>query len=160
MEEPEHWLVDGFNVLHVALLHGRERGRWWRAEARNQLLSRIQRFEGPGEVCVVFDGPRPEAENSDPGPEAEDSDPGPEAENSDPELASPLPATVPRVVFAPSADDWLLAEIRKYPNPEQLVVVTADRRLADRARHRGAQIHSPRDFLTRCPVDGRLPPTS
>ncbi|MCP5058478.1 MAG: hypothetical protein GY937_17385 [bacterium] len=132
MEEPEHWLVDGFNVLHVALLHGRERGRWWRAEARNQLLSRIRRFEGAGEVCVVFDGPRPE---------------------TGPESAEPPAAAVPRIVFAPSADDWLLAEIRKHPDPAQLAVVTADRRLADRARHHGAQIRSPRDFLARCPAD-------
>ncbi|MBW2240633.1 MAG: NYN domain-containing protein [Deltaproteobacteria bacterium] len=144
MEEPEHWLVDGFNVLHVALLHGRERGRWWRAEARDQLLSRIQRFEGPGKVCVVFDGPRPE------------TDPEPPATGVSPELP---PAAAHRIVFAPSADDWLLAEIRKHANPIRLAIVTADRRLADRARHRGAQIQSPRDFLARCPADDPPPST-
>lgn len=135
MEEPESWLVDGFNVLHVALLHGRERGRWWSTEARNQLLSRIQRFEGPGQVSVVFDGPLPEP------------DPGMDLEPT----GSPL-SSMPRVVFAPSADDWLLAEVRKHPTPGQLAIVTADRRLADRARHRGALIRSPRDFLARCPA--------
>lgn len=140
MGEPEHWLVDGFNVLHVALLHGRERGRWWGEEARDQLLSRIQRFEGPGRVSVVFDGPLLEP---DPGM---DLDPA----------GSPL-SSMPRVVFAPSADDWLLAEVRKHPAPGQLAIVTADRRLADRARHRGAQIRSPRDFLARCPADEPLP---
>lgn len=139
MEEPEHWLVDGFNVLHVALLHGRERGRWWTAAARDQLLSRIRRFDGPGLVSVVFDGPLPE-----PDPDRD------QAIVADP-ADSPTP-TVPRVVFAPSADDWLLREVRRHPTPDQLAVVTADRRLADRARHRGAQIRTPRDFLARCPA--------
>ena len=130
MEEPERWLVDGFNVLHVGILHGRERGRWWGAEARTQLLTRIAEFEGGGELWVVFDGPEPE-------------DPGATA-----------PGATTRLVFAPSADEWLLAEVRAAENPGALALVTADRKLADRARHRGARGVPPRDFLARCPAAG------
>ncbi|MAE96676.1 MAG: hypothetical protein CL910_18670 [Deltaproteobacteria bacterium] len=127
MEEPERWLVDGFNVLHVGILSGRERGRWWGGEARTRLLTRIAGFDGEGELCVVFDGPEPQ-------------EPGAQAPNAR-----------TRVVFAPSADEWLLAEVRGSRAPGTLAVVTADRKLADRARHRGARVVSPRDFLARCP---------
>jgi len=124
-EGPTVWLVDGFNALHVALLRGRDRQAWWRAEERERLVSHVAGFEaGDAEVVVVFDGPRPQ---------------------------SPEGATEgPRVVFAPSADEWLLRQIREAPEPARVVVVTADRQLADRARHRGAQIVAPGAFLERC----------
>lgn len=120
----QRWLVDGFNVLHVAILQGRSRGAWWRGEGRRQLLERAGRFAEPdAEVWVVFDGPRAPAD---------------------------APEGRPRVVFAPSADAWLLREVGAAPEPGRLTVVTADRSLADRARHRGAQVVSPREFLERC----------
>jgi rRNA-processing protein FCF1 len=53
-------------------------------------------------------------------------------------------------VFAPSADDWLLARVREEDDPTRVVVVTADRKVAGRARQRGARVVSPRDFLERC----------
>ena len=123
---PERWLVDGFNVLHVGILRGRERGRWWGGEARSQLLSRVQGFAEAGELVVVFDG-------------------------SDPEGDEKPPESSAQVVFAPSADDWILSQVKTGADPERVHVVTADRRLADRARHRGAQILSPRAFLALCP---------
>ncbi len=129
MEEPERWLVDGFNVLHAGLLRGRDRGQWWAAKAREQLLNRVRGFDGSGEVWVVFDGPDPAQAG-----------------------AEPAGGLGPAVVFAPSADAWLLAELRRHPAPGRLAVVTADRHLADRARHRGAQVRSPREFLARCRV--------
>jgi predicted RNA-binding protein with PIN domain len=124
---PRRWLVDGFNVLHTAVLRGRERGTWWEADARAQLLARVHGFEDSlAALWIVFDGPRP-------------------VEQQDNESAGPF------VVFAPSADEWLLKEVRRSETPDQLVVVTADRKLADKARHHGAQIASPRAFLARCP---------
>jgi hypothetical protein len=119
------WIVDGFNVLHAGVLRGKERSGWWRAEARERLLERVRGFAEPGaEVWVVFDGP--------------DDRQGPEAE------------TGPRVVFAPSADEWVVARIRTEPDPARLTVVTADRRLADRSRRRGVRIVRPLEFLARC----------
>jgi predicted RNA-binding protein with PIN domain len=124
---PSLWLVDGFNVLHTGLLHGRDRAEWWTAPQREALLSRVRQFDDPEvEIWVVFDGPH----------------------DADAEAG----ATAPRVhpVFAPSADAWLLARLRDQPDPASVTVVTADRAVADRARHRGARVVSPQEFLGRC----------
>jgi hypothetical protein len=124
------WLIDGFNVLHAGVLRGRDRARWWAQERRDQLLARAAGFDDPdSELWVVFDGPRP--------PEA--------------------PAATGRVrpVFAASADDWLVARVRESPRPERLAVVTADRQLAARVRHRGARVVSPSAFLARCRPPGQ-----
>lgn len=122
------WLIDGFNVVAVAMLGGRDRSDWWGAPQRAKLLSRADGFEDErASLFVVFDGER---------------------------------ATTPdeaggrvQSVFAPSADDWLLAEVRRADEPGRIVLVTADRRLANRARHHGARIVSPREFLGRCGPD-------
>lgn len=123
---PSLWLVDGFNVLHVGILRGRERGSWWRDDERRKLLRRAASFQERGaQVWVVFDGPRPR-------PEEEETD------------------EMPRVVFARSADEWLLRRVREAEDPARVAVVTADRRLAARARHRGARVVAPAAFLERC----------
>lgn len=125
-EQDVRWLVDGFNVLHAGVLRGNDRQGWWREEMRARLLARVTGFDDEtAELWVVFDGSGPPAE-------------------------SELRSARPRVVFAPSADEWLLAEVREAEDPSSVVVVTADRQLADRARHRGAQVMSPRAFLARC----------
>ncbi len=124
------WLVDGFNLLHAGLLTGQERSDrsgWWREEQRARVVTRVAQLRDPApEICVVFDG----------------SDPGPDA------LAAPEARV--RVVFAPDADLWLLRRVRTSEQPERVALVTADRKLADRARHHGARIVAPRDFLARC----------
>jgi hypothetical protein len=123
-EEPRVWLVDGFNALCVALLAGRERSAWWTREGREEVLARVRGFDDPSaEIWVVFDGDRPAQEE-------------------------PAAAPRPRVAFAPSADEWLLRRVRERPG--EVAVVTADRRLAARARARGARVVSPRAFLARC----------
>jgi len=125
-DEPRTWLVDGFNLMHAAVLRGRDRRDWWRAEARERVLELVRRLDAPdAEVVVVFDGQRPADE-----PEA--------------------PAAGPQVVFAASADEWLIRAVRQAPNPGRIAVVTADRQLADRARHRGARVIGPIAFRERC----------
>ncbi len=122
----EIWLIDGFNVLHAAVLQGRRHAEWWKAEARAELLALAEGFEEKSvAIWIVFDGPKP---------------------------ATPTDQTEDRVrcVFAPSADDWLLASVRAAPDPSRLHVVTADRRLAERLRDRGARVIRPRDFVSRC----------
>lgn len=124
-KRPAIWLVDGFNVLHAGVLRGRERGQWWREAGRTQLLELARFFDDPdAEVWIVFDGPR----------------------------AAPATSQIPRlrVVFAPSADEWLLRRLRSAPDPTRLGVVTGDRRLAIRSRRRGARVIMPREFLDRC----------
>lgn len=129
-EEPRIWLVDGFNLMHAAVLRGRDRREWWRAEARERVLELVRRLEAPAdaEVVVVFDGQRPadEPERSGPGP---------------------------HVVFAASADEWLIRAVRQAAEPDRIALVTADRQLADRARHRGARVIGPRAFRERCGGD-------
>ena len=120
------WLVDGYNVLCAGLLGGQDRSDWWSGARREELLALLARFDGleeaDTEIWVVFDGPR------DP------SGPGERQERV-------------RAVFAPSADEWLLEQVRAHA---EVAVVTADRKLAGRARHRGARVVSPREFLRRC----------
>ena len=124
--EPAEWLIDGFNVVQVGLLGGRERERWWSAPRRDELLSQAASFEPRNATLwVVFDGDRPRPEAGSRG-----------------RL---------RVVFAPSADEWLVARVRGADDPARLVVVTADRRLAARVRHLGARVASPAEFLSHCP---------
>jgi hypothetical protein len=48
-----------------------------------------------------------------------------------------------------SADDAILAEIRKAASPAECIVVTADRGLAGRARDLGAKICAPSEFFAR-----------
>jgi hypothetical protein len=117
------WLVDGFNVIQVGLLAGREREHWWGPARRGELRERAEQLDDPDvEVLLIFDG----------------SEPG------------PAEAGRTRSVFAPSADDWILARLREAADPSAIRVVTADRRLAARARSRGAEIVSPAAFLQRC----------
>lgn len=120
------WLVDGFNVLHVGMLRGRDRTEWWKRERRQELLARAERFQSghrEADVLVVFDGAHP--------PEA------------------PHDGDV-SVVFAPSADEWLVGAVRGAERAESIAVVTADRRLADRVRRRGASVVAPRSFISAC----------
>jgi predicted RNA-binding protein with PIN domain len=125
-ETPRIWLVDGFNVVQVGLLGGRERDHWWREPRRAELLARAASFDArDDELWVVFDGHR-------------DDGAGPAGRRLHP-------------VFAPSADEWLVARVVAEPDPGRVSVVTADRRLAARVRRRGASVVSPAEFLRRCP---------
>jgi hypothetical protein len=125
---PSLWLVDGFNLLHAAVLRsGDSRKEWWKSANRDRVLELARGFDDrDAELVVVFDG------------------------NEEPTAAG---EAGPRVVFAAPADDWLLATVKAAPNPQHVAVVTADRRLADRLRDRGALVVSPSAFAARCRGD-------
>ena len=128
----EIWLVDGYNVLHAGLLGKGQRVNWWHRSHRDRLVERVRNLEPPrAEIWIVFDGA--------------DEGERPTGHEQDGGLA-----TV-RVVFARSADDWILAKVRQSPEPATLAVVTGDQQVAGRARHRGAIVVSPRLFLDHCP---------
>jgi predicted RNA-binding protein with PIN domain len=136
--EPEIWLVDGFNVLHAGILKGRDRAGWWTAPVQLRLVERVARFEPlHAELWVVFDAASPGSERC-----------APEAALARVQL-----------VFAPSADDWLVRRVRQDEAPARLAVVSGDRQVTGRARHAGARIVSPRSFLARCPVPAAEPTT-
>jgi hypothetical protein len=122
---PSTWLVDGFNLLHAAVMKsGEPRDGWWKSVHRDRVIELARGFDDrDAELVVVFDGSEEPTEPRDGGP---------------------------RVVFAPTADDWLLAAVKAAPEPHRVAVVTADRRLADRLRDRGAQVVSPTRFAQRC----------
>jgi hypothetical protein len=108
------------------VLRGRDRADWWTEPRREQLVALAERFDdAEAQIWIVFDG-------------------------SGPEDAGQASESRVRRFFAPSADDWLVAQVRASPAPDCLAVVTADRAVAGRARHRGAQVVSPRAFLARC----------
>ncbi len=137
--EPEIWLVDGFNVLHAGVLKGRDRAGWWTASVQLRLLERVVGFEPrEAELWVVFDAASPSSERCVPGPEH---------------------ARI-RLVFAPSADDWLVREVRRAETPARLAVVTGDRQVGGRVRHAGGRIVSPRAFLARCTAPAEVGTTA
>jgi predicted RNA-binding protein with PIN domain len=132
---PRRWLVDGYNFLHAALLGNAPRNdSWWGEANRARVIRAVSDFPEPdAELIVIFDGNRETA--------AQESD-----------LAAADSRRFPRcaVRFAPSADDWIVKELRHCSHPSEHCVVTADRRLAARARSRGARVETPTAFLRRC----------
>jgi hypothetical protein len=110
---PTLWLVDGFNVLHVVLLHGESRKAWWQSKGRERVVELARGFDATdAEVVVVFDG----------------SQPPPADETGD--------ATGPRVIFA--APRTLVAHGRAQRAGSARRRRHGDRRLAARATSRRA----------------------
>ena len=140
------WLLDGFNVLHAVLLGGQPRNEWWTAPQRERLLERVSRFcDHRAPICVVFDGPYVPDGAGDDG--AEDR-----VASTDARDGGEANSRRTRVVFAPSADDWLVHRIRGSERPSEIAIVTSDRKLAGRCRHLGAAVVRPHDFLAHCPA--------
>lgn len=127
---PRIWLVDGYNVLHAGVLRGRDRRGWWKAPAQERLLALAASFDDPdAEIWVIFDR-RADLSDTD-------------------EPALPAGSRV-RLVYAESADDWVVRRVRRAEDPAALAVVTADRQVQGRARHAGGLVVSPLAFLARC----------
>lgn len=151
-----HWLVDAYNVLHAALLPGdlRSQIRWWDREGRERLINRVCRFR-PGH------DPEPDAHKKDPS-EGSNRTSDSRTESIMPTLwivfdgdrAAPdeqdLPAHI-RIIFAPSADDYLVSRSRRATPDESIYVVSSDKRVAGRCAHAGATVIKPTDFLAQCP---------
>ena len=132
-------LVDAFNVLHAVLL-GKERALgWWRREERERLLRRISLWQsGPDEIWVAFDGAQPAWSVW--------------AEPIVRPATSASPGPIVHSVFVESADDWIVRRARRAARPDQTVVVSADRKVAGRARSAGCEVWTPWAFISRCPL--------
>ncbi len=129
-------LVDGFNVLHTVLLAGERDSIWWGRSAREKLLARVCAWPDPqDEIWVAFDGSQP-AWSMCAIPVA----PG----------AGGRGARV-HSVFVESADDWIVRRARRAAPPARAVVVSADRKVAGRARSAGCTVWSPWAFVAGCP---------
>lgn len=121
------WLVDGMNVIGT---RGGGFEFWWkdRDEAMLRLVGLLERWaaaEGE-DVTVVFErAPRP-----------------------------PIRSTVIEVAHAPrpkpnAADDEIVRLLREDRDPAQVLVVTSDRWLADRASAEGATVVGADSFRAR-----------
>ncbi len=147
LPEVDLWLVDGFNALHAVLLGGEDRDHFWRAAQRERLIERLAAGLAAGvgsgaRLVVVFDGRRPvEGEAAHPAPGLE-------------------------LVFAPSADDWIVKRARRAraaaeDSPaaarERVGVVSNDRQVAGRCRHAGTPVWAPGAFLAHFPAQETHP---
>ena len=134
-------MVDGYNVLRVSLSSRdpdgpRDPGRWWNDERRAVLTTIASRLPYPNdEVILVFDARHLSEAQAEPVIRTPANPAGP----------------VVRHVYAPSADEWIVAAAKERSGSSQrTVVVTADRPLANRARHRGAEVMATDEFVALC----------
>ncbi len=130
-------LVDGFNVLHAILLGKDRDSEWWQRVHRERLLERVTHWsDGADAIWVAFDGSRP----------AMSVWAEPVAMSS----GGDSPGPVVHSLFVESADDWIVRRARRTQHPERMIVVSADRKVAGRARSAGCEILTPWAFMARC----------
>ena len=116
-------IIDGFNVLHAVVLVGRDRAGWWQPAAQRRLVERVEQLTlSYPTIWIVFDR-RPSTSEV---PE--------DVTSNDPRI---------RIVYAPSADDWIVQEVERLTPQHSVTVVTADRPLRERVRHVGGSLLSP-----------------
>jgi len=117
------YLVDGNNLAHAL---GLSVGTLADREACARLVSAFCRSRGAS-ATLVFDGPAQK---------------GP--------LAAGQPQRV-RILYgeARSADDLILRLLADSKTPRDFTVVTSDKSLGDRARHRGASLEKAHEFAKR-----------
>jgi hypothetical protein len=171
------WLIDGYNVLRTSFSRATEEAAagnpspgssdrersdgdvqrgWWTEPRRRALVELVGRAcDSESAVWVVFDGPRDA--DGETGADESEKDMGTEDRTGSGREANDKP----RVIFAVSADDWIVQTVKsrgaidrndapRTAEPNRTIVVTADRPLAGRSRHHGAEITSPADFVSRC----------
>jgi predicted RNA-binding protein with PIN domain len=124
-------IIDGFNVLHAGVLMGRNRAEWWKETAQRRLVDRVEQFphDNEPELWIVFD--------RRPGKEGQVSD----VTSADPRI---------HIAYAPSADDWIVAQVTDRAEQQTITVVTGDRPLRERVRRVGGRLLSPLQFLAAC----------
>ncbi|MEZ4280273.1 MAG: NYN domain-containing protein [Myxococcota bacterium] len=134
-------LVDGFNVLHTALLAGERDSIWWGREAREKLLARVCGWPECGdEIWVAFDGTQPAWSVV--------AIPAAGADRGTSQAGARRP--IVHSLFVESADDWIVRRARRAAEPARTLVVSADRKVAGRARSAGCEVWSPWAFVANC----------
>jgi hypothetical protein len=138
-------------VLHAVFLGKDRSDGWWRREHRERLLERLCEWRGgPDQIWVAFDGTKP-AESIWAEPAAI---PFPTPTPTKGQTAAARVGVVqgPTIytVFVESADDWIVRRARKAEDPTRMIVVSADRKVAGRARSAGCEILTPWTFMGGC----------
>lgn len=122
------YLIDGFNFLHAVVLKGRDRSRWWSPENQRAVQDWVAlRPITSARTWIVFDQREPRPPNESP-------------------VMDGAPTVGLEVRHAPDADAFILACCEELRGTSQVVVVSADRSLVDRAKRRGARALSPWEF--------------
>jgi predicted RNA-binding protein with PIN domain len=117
------YLVDGNNLAHVL---GLSQGGLADREACSRIVAEFCRSRG-ARATIIFDGPAPL---------------GGRADRQGPRV---------RIRFseALSADDAILRWLSESKTPSDFTVVTSDKSLGDKARHRGATVERAHEFSRR-----------
>lgn len=116
-------IIDGFNVLHAIVLVGRDRAGWWQPVAQRRLVKRVEQLDvAYSSMWIVFDRRSCRSEILG------------DVTSDDPRI---------RVMYAPSADDWIVAKVERLSPQHSVTVVTADRPLRDQVRRAGGSVLSP-----------------
>src|SRR5262249_535080 len=117
-------IIDGFNVLHAVVLVGRDRAGWWQPAAQRRLVERVEQLvDLPYPISrIVFDR------------DTRHNDAHENVTSNDSRI---------RIIYAPSADDWIVTEVERLSPQHTITVVTADRPLRERVRRGGGTILSP-----------------
>jgi predicted RNA-binding protein with PIN domain len=117
------YLVDGNNLAHAL---GLENGGFADRASCAKTVAAFCRSHG-ARAIVVFDGKAPES----------------------PQKAAPTDRV--RLIFAEgrSADDVILRMVADSKTPKDFTVVTSDKSLGDKARHRGAAVERAHEFSRR-----------
>ncbi len=129
--------IDGFNLLHSVVLKKENRSRWWSVHQQLRVIELVSSFSPPPafkghsvefeKLEIVFDASSSRSERA----------------------VLPLPFSQRiSLHYAPSADDWIVEQIKECAQPA--MVVSADRPLTDRARHLGALKIIPWQFSEYC----------
>jgi hypothetical protein len=122
------YLIDGFNFLHAVVLKGRDRSRWWSRENQRAVRDWVALRPITGaRTWIIFDQREPPPPNAT-------------------VALDDVPPGGPEVRHAPDADAYILACCQELQGTCEVVVVSADRSLVDRAKRRGARALSPWDF--------------
>ena len=142
------YLIDGFNFLHAVVLKGRDRAHWWSIENQRAVRDWVAEHAIVGaRTWIIFDQRERRAEPAASEPAASD------------EPSTPTAAGGPEVRHAPDADAQILAFCADLRQAWDIVVVSADRSLVDRARRHGARSLSPWDFARYAAAQRATPAT-
>jgi hypothetical protein len=115
------YVIDGYNLLHAWGLAPRQAGI---ERARLNLLDRLRR--AGGDLTVVFDAARAPA--------------GAAAEHD-------YHGIHVRFILDGTADDWIEDLIRREPQPQQLTIVSDDRRLRQAGERRRCRVQGCLDYI-------------
>lgn len=158
-------LVDGFNVLHTVLLKREREAGWWRRTVRERLLRRVQDWpDAQDQIWVAFDGAEPAwsvwaepvARPRLGGLASASSSLSGRAERSGRPERPERPGPIVHSVYVESADDWIVRRARRAVDPEQTIVVSADRKVAGRARSAGCTTWTPWAFMAEIPDESTV----